>query len=505
LKQISTSSVVTPDFRLLFESAPALCLVLDPDFHIVAASNSYLSATMTQRDQILGRDIFEVFPDNPGDSAATGVANLKTSLQRVVRDKVPDAMAVQKYDIARPATAGGGFEERYWSPINSPVSSGDRLLFIIHMVEDVTELVHLKRLGSEHEKMFEELQSHVGRTEAEVVHRARQVQDTNARLARANEELRQSEELLRMVVDGAKGYAIFVLDTQGRIKTWSAAAQRIKGYSAQEIIGQHISRFYLPQDVQRGKPQAALREALEKGSYEDEGWRVRKDGSRFWANVAISCIRDSRGTHIGFSKITRDLTERKRVEEERDQFFNLSLDMLCIADFNGYFKRVNPAFTRVLGYTPEEMMARPWAEFLHPGDTDRTSAEYGRNALGKESVEFENRYRCKDGTYKWLSWVALPIVEQKRIYAAARDVTERRQADERIRSLNQELTRHTAELEAASSELESFSYSVSHDLRAPLRSLDGFSQALLEDYADKLDNEGKDHLRRIRASSQRMG
>ena len=112
----------SPDFRALFESAPGLHLVLAPDLTIVAVSDAYLRATMTQREQILSRGIFEVFPDNPDDPGATGVQNLRASLERVLKDRVPDAMAVQKYDIRKPQ---GGFEERFWSPVNSPVLDPD--------------------------------------------------------------------------------------------------------------------------------------------------------------------------------------------------------------------------------------------------------------------------------------------------------------------------------------------------------------------------------------------
>src|SRR5215470_14115923 len=114
-----------PDFRALFESAPGLYLVLRPDFSIVAVSEAYLLATMTKRENILGRGIFEVFPDNPSDPHADGVRNLRASLTRVLRHEVTDNMAVQKYDIRRPAAEGGAYEVRYWSPVNSPVFGKD--------------------------------------------------------------------------------------------------------------------------------------------------------------------------------------------------------------------------------------------------------------------------------------------------------------------------------------------------------------------------------------------
>ncbi|MGA2596086.1 MAG: ATP-binding protein [Bryobacteraceae bacterium] len=178
------------DFRALFESAPGLYLVLTPDFSIVAVSNAYLEATMIKRQDILGRGIFEVFPDNPGEPDATGVRNLRASLERVKQFARADTMPVQKYDIRRPESEGGGFEERYWSPLNSPVIGPDgRVEYIIHRVEDVTEFVRLKRAGSEREKMNEALRERSEQMESEVYLRAREVAGANRQLRAANEDL----------------------------------------------------------------------------------------------------------------------------------------------------------------------------------------------------------------------------------------------------------------------------------------------------------------------------
>lgn len=183
-------SVPTPDFRALFESAPGLYLVLAPDLTIVAASDAYLRATITQREEILGRGMFEVFPDNPDDSTATGVSNLRSSLERVLQNRVSDVMAVQKYDIRRPESQGGGFEKRYWSPVNSPVFGVDnKVTYIIHRVEDVTEFVRLKQLESEQHKVTQELRNRGSQMEAEIYLRAQELQDVNRQLRAANEAL----------------------------------------------------------------------------------------------------------------------------------------------------------------------------------------------------------------------------------------------------------------------------------------------------------------------------
>jgi eukaryotic-like serine/threonine-protein kinase len=125
--------------------------------------------------------------------------------------------------------------------------------------------------------------------------------------------------------------------------------------------------------------------------------------------------------------------ERREAEEARDRFFTLSLDMLCIAGFDGYFKRLNPAWERTLGFTIEEMLAEPFVSFVHPDDRERTGAETQRLSTGAEILTFENRYRCKDGSYKWLQWTAIPFVSSQSIYAAAREITARKQTEDALR------------------------------------------------------------------------
>ena len=172
-----------PDFRVLFESAPGCYLVLDCDLTIVAVSDAYLRATMTEREAILGQPLFEVFPDNPDDPGATGVRNLSDSLDRVVRERVTDSMAVQKYDIRCRSHEGGAFEERYWSPVNSPVfgPSGE-VDYIIHRVEDVTEFVRLTQAGTEQQKLTDALRMRAERMEAEIFARSKELQEANSQL-----------------------------------------------------------------------------------------------------------------------------------------------------------------------------------------------------------------------------------------------------------------------------------------------------------------------------------
>lgn len=169
------------DFRAFFESAPGLFLVLEPDLEIVAVSDAYLAATMTERESIVGRNFFDVFPENPDDPAATGVRNLRASFETVLATGAPHTMAVQKYDIRRPDTEGGGFEVRYWSPMNAPVFIDGRLTHIIHRVEDVTDVIHLERQRREQDQAHVELLSSAEKTRVELDLRNRDLEDAKLR------------------------------------------------------------------------------------------------------------------------------------------------------------------------------------------------------------------------------------------------------------------------------------------------------------------------------------
>jgi PAS domain S-box-containing protein len=343
------AEAVQKHFRALFESAPGAYLVLIPEnYEIAAVSDSYLRATLTERQNIMGKGLFEVFPDVPGDSAATGVRNLRASLERVKATRRTDVMAVQRYPIARSPERGGGFEERWWSPINAPVFGprGD-LAYIIHRVEDVTDYVRARQRDGKLAEGLQTLDSRVESLETDILLRAQELQQANdqlrqfqeqleqrvrertAELAQANENLRQQiaerekaeyelragEERFRLLVEGVKDYAIFMLDAQGRVATWNAGAEHIKGYRAEEIIGKPYSCFFTDEDICDGKPERELAFAAAQGRFNDETWRVRKDETRFWASISLTALHGADGKLIGFSKVTRDMTERRRMEE----------------------------------------------------------------------------------------------------------------------------------------------------------------------------------------------
>ncbi|PYI82693.1 MAG: hypothetical protein DME26_16785, partial [Verrucomicrobia bacterium] len=193
-----------------------------------------------------------------------------------------------------------------------------------------------------------------------------------------------------------------------------------------------------------------------------------------------------------------------RAERQQEHFFNVSLELLCIAGFDGYFKRLNPLWEKTLGFTIQELGARPYLDFVHPEDRQATIAETETVRGGAKVLSFENRYQCKDGSWRWFQWNAAPVPELKLIYAAARDVTDRKQMDQQIERLNHDLQRRADELQHVNKELESFSYSVSHDLRAPVRHIRGFLELLQKESAATLDNKGKRYLGLISDSAAQM-
>jgi PAS domain S-box-containing protein len=295
-----------PDFKALFQAVLGLYLVLTPKLRIVAASDAYLRATMTARDDIIGCDLFDVFPDNPGDPGATGETNLRTSLERVRQFRMPDAMAIQKYDVRRP---DGTFEERYWSPLNVPIlDDAGEVTWIIHRVQDVTQSVHSMR------------------DEAERATIAREQEVFIQQLRRANEELlaRQTiilerEAHIRSVLDTAPD-AIITIDERGIILSFSIAAEKLFGYPAGEVIGRNV-KMLMP-SPHREAHDAHLERYHRTGERHVVGIgrqveAQRKDGSIFPMELAVGEVRAGR-SHI-FTGFIRDLTARLKIEEQLRQ------------------------------------------------------------------------------------------------------------------------------------------------------------------------------------------
>jgi len=304
----------------------------------------------------------------------------------------------------------------------------------------------------------------------------------------------------------------------GQIVLWNPAATEIFGYSPTEALELRIDD--LVPDRLKAQHRAGLDRYRETGHgpYVDSRVlldlpAVHKTGEEIRIEMSLAPVSQiddaAAGGRLALA-IIRDITERKRIEErlrESEERFRAliqnALDIIMVTDADGTIRYMSPSVERMLGYRPEEMLGTNTADYVHPDDLEKGFKELAE-ALAKPGVHpvaVETRVRHKDGTWRWLEGIANNLLEDPSVRGLVfnhRDVTERKQAE-------RELARRAAELASSNAELEQFAYSVAHDLRAPLRGISGFSQVLLEDYADGLDEKGRDYLRRVVIAGQRMG
>ena len=277
---------------------------------------------------------------------------------------------------------------------------------------------------------------------------------------------RANAEIFRRLVESVRDYAIFMLTPEGVIASWNSGAQLIKQYTADEAIGRHFSMFYEPPAVASGWPEEELRRSLRDGRFEDEGWRVRKDGSRFWANVVISPLLDGSGALLGYSKVTRDLTERRRHEErlrESEEKLRLIVDgvkdhAMILLDAHGTIVSWNPAAQNVLGYAADEAIGRESA-ILYPAQ-DRASGrpQAEMTAAAHAGAFHSHAWKARsDGSSVWtegsLSAIRDGDGQLKGFVHILRDLTEQRRIEE---------------LEAEGRRILEFIAMLSHELRNPL-------------------------------------
>jgi PAS domain S-box-containing protein len=315
----------------------------------------------------------------------------------------------------------------------------------------------------------------------------------------AEEALKASERRFRSLVNGVTDYAIYMLDPEGHVVNWNAGAERVKGYTAEEIIGHSFSRFYTPEDQAADGPARALGQARLAGRFAGEGWRVRKDGSRFWADVVIEPIQED-GELVGFTKITRDITDRMAaaaaISESEARYRLLadhSTDVILRFGPDGAIQYASPA-CRQMGYEPDELIGLNTLDITYPEDRD-FAAESVRSLFSGEAdrrLRREIRVKRKDGGYAWMEGNPSLILGEdgKPIGAISvfRDVTARRELEDSLAAAK-------AEAEAATAVKSEFLSNMSHELRTPLTSILGFSDLLAARGA--LEGEDRRYLDRI--------
>jgi PAS domain S-box-containing protein len=325
----------------------------------------------------------------------------------------------------------------------------------------------------------------------------------------AREATAASEERFRLLVGSVSDYAIFVLDPSGHVATWNVGAQRIKGYRAEEIIGKHFSIFYPPEDIAAGKTDRELEIATREGRFEEEGWRIRKDGSRMWANVTITAMHSPDGRLIGFAKVTRDLTERRRAEEETRRFRLLVESVkdyaIFILDPGGHVLTWNLGAERIKGYRADEIIGKHFSIFYPPEDIAEGKTERELEIATSTGRFEEEGWRVrKDGSHFWANVTITTLRNADGTLLGfakvTRDLTERREAEEAQRALVVE--RAKLEEKSRIQEFqERFLAILGHDLRNPLASIDMGAGILRQISKDPATIRILD---RMRSSSLRM-
>ncbi len=340
-----------------------------------------------------------------------------------------------------------------------------------------------------------------------------------------------SEGFYRRMIAEVKDYAIVGLDADGRVIEWNKGAEKIKGYQAAEILGKKFSVFYTEEDRKSGLPEKLLAQALSEGSVSVEGWRITKSGSRFWANILITAIKDPSGKLIGYSKVTRDLTERKKAEdnlrqyaeelEVRNEELRLSEDRyhkmisevqdyaIILLSKNGDIEDWNAGAEYIKGYTASEVIGKNFRLFYTEEDRLQRLPEMLIDLAGRKGKAQHEGWRVrKDGTKFWGSVVitALHGTHNNVIgfTKVTRDLTERKVAEDNLKNKNFQLEEMNAELNVMNKELSSFAYISSHDLQEPLRKIQTFASRILEIDEATLSPKGMDYFKRIQVAAHRM-
>jgi PAS domain S-box-containing protein len=334
---------------------------------------------------------------------------------------------------------------------------------------------------------------------------------------RVDEALRQSEERFRLLVNDVRDYGIFMLDPTGHVASWNQGAERIQGYRADEIMGEHFSRFYPEEDWLIRKPVRELQTAMAEGRCEDEGWRLRKDGSRFWANEVITALTDGTGKLRGFSKITRDTTERKRseellreTEERHRKLFDNNPHPTWVYDRETLrFLAVNRAAVRKYGYSSDEFLGLTIRDIRPPEAIPLLLQSVNTVQDGNEKVGIW-KHRKKDGTdidVEITSYAmnfagrAADVVVAVDVTQRTRDEAEKRKFTEKLAASNHELELRNREVERATKLKSKFLASMSHELRTPLNAIVGFSDLLAEGSPGQLNDKQKRFVNHIKQGS----
>lgn len=451
-------------FRALFESTAGAYLVIKPvDYEIVAVSESYCAATATTREQLLGQKLFDVFPDKPGDPAADGVRNLRASLEKVKREGCADAIPVQRYPIQLSAAEGGGWEERYWSPVNSPVfGPRGEIAFIVHRVEDVTPFVRAERAekGGDGIPFLQGSPTHL---EAEIVRRTHE-------LLRMNQQLRHSEERFKLAVAIAQ-MGTFEIDLRSDAVTVNEEGRAVYGWPADApLTFSQVQSHFHPDDRQPVLEAVgrALDPATDSDEFEVEQRIIRTDGVVRWIRVRgraffegnnggrhpVTCV----GTYLDITEGKEHETALRESEERFRQLADTIPQLAWMAKPDGWIFWYNQRWHQFTGTTPEQMEGWGWQSVHDPAELPRIIETWKTALANEEPWQDTFPLRRHDGEFRVHLSRAMPFRDSLgRIvlwFGTNTDITELVRAEEAARAANRAKDQFIAVL--------------SHELRTPL-------------------------------------
>ncbi|MBK8364296.1 MAG: PAS domain S-box protein [Bacteroidetes bacterium] len=316
------------------------------------------------------------------------------------------------------------------------------------------------------------------------------------------------DNLYQRMIEEIQDYAIILLDTNGIVRNWNLGAQKIKYYSEEEIVGKHFSTFYFDEDIRNKLPDKLIEQARSAGRAIHEGWRKRKDGSKFWGSITITAIHSGEKIVIGFCKVTRDLTDRKiwedSLRDSEERYHQMIAEVqdyaIILLDINGIIQNWNAGAERIKGYRSDEVIGKKFELFYTPEDLNSKMPDRLLNYAKEHGKAVQEGWRVrKDGTRFWGTIVITALHNKENevigFSKVTRDLTQQKIAEEKLAA-------YLTELEIQNRDLEQFAYVASHDLQEPLRKIQTFAELIQENYDDR--EFVNKYFEKLEFSAQRM-
>ncbi|MBS1494981.1 MAG: PAS domain S-box protein [Bacteroidetes bacterium] len=409
------------DYKTLFESVPGLYLILSPDLTIITANDSYCKATMTKCEDITGRHLFDVFPDNPDDPNADGVSNLKASLKFVLENKTTHTMAVQKYDVR---SSDGTFEERYWSPLNTPVlDANNEVIYIIHRVEDVTSFMKIKHEQAKKDELAEALRTKVEAMEADIFLRAKEIQALNANLEKKvlerTEDLSKSEQKYKYLFkNNPMPMWVIDLETFEFIDVNDAAVMHY-GYSYDEFLSMTAYDIRPEEDKEAFKNfDRPLK--ISATDYNRGVWRhIKKDGTTIHVEIHAHeiVINGKPARFILSNDVTERIIAEKKLHESIKEIsdYKYALDessIIAISDSRGILTHVNDNFCNVSEYSREELIGHDYSMVNSHFHSHEFMRDLWFTIASGKIWRGELKNKSKSGTHYWVDATIVPFLDE---------------------------------------------------------------------------------------------